>query len=191
MILIYIHSLALHDEIFLQEFSNTFKNLKEKTLILHGFHENESKESIWFQTKRLSAHLSEMMITNNAFSGEMRDLIKLNNNEVVFDSKKINKLFEIVQVVILNSVVKVNDKLEKINIENVVKSSTQFWDFSQKLVFTQNPLSPLGNSIYKIENEQDKEAILKVYPEESETINLAYDLKPSFICSSKNYINFK
>ena len=93
--IIYLASKAVLDEIFLRDLSKGIQKWKKKAIILHDQVKGPVSQT-WFQTKRISSHLSEEMILNLPMSAKDLGLFKL-NPDLCLNYDKLENHFQKIQ----------------------------------------------------------------------------------------------
>ncbi|MDX2248760.1 MAG: hypothetical protein SF052_18380 [Bacteroidia bacterium] len=186
MKLLYITEANLRDRLFIRDLVFSYK-LKDKAILIHDTFGGTVRDTR-FVTKRISAMLSETMVYNNAFSADQRNLFSLKESgNMEIDAEKIHKLLETVQLLIIGPVIKKGDSTELADPLQMVEVTRTYLDISDMIVFTSNPLSPLGAKNIRIETDADLEKMITVYEEESAALRLAHRLRPARITSPANY----
>lgn len=165
------------DDHFLKNLAESLAATKEKFLIFHQ-PINTNKVETWFYTKRISAKLSESMIGNLPFSAEHKNIFLLVENQLIANKEFLFKNLHLLQAIVINSVFK-DTFLE---FSKLLESINSLFEIQNKVLFTQNPLSPLGatepvfiNSLEKIQHYRN------IYPEEKLTLNLAETFMPIYL----------
>jgi hypothetical protein len=186
MKLIYLAEANLKDRLTIQNFVFNFK-IKEKTLLIHDSFGGTVKDTR-FVTKRISSLLSEAMVYNNAFSADQRDLFFMENGELKLKKASIEKLLNVVPLLVLGPVIK-NEAGEPVlaDGQEMIEVARQAFQPDELLVFVDNPMSPLGSKRALIEAEADIEPFLKVYEEEKSAMERALKLAPARLVAPGNY----
>ncbi len=185
MNLIYLSYANLKDRLFVRDFVSSFK-FSTPTLVFHDKFGDTSEDAI-FVTKRISALLSECLVHNHAFSASQRDFFFWEDGILKANSLKIQKLLSPIPVLILSPVVKQDGKETLTEALDMVLVAKSIFDIPHITVFTDNALSPLASGKNIVRNQEDMEALLKLYEEERESIHRAFLLRPSKICGVRNY----
>ncbi len=185
MNLIYLSLANLKDRLFIRDFVNNFK-FQTPTLILHEPFGAKIEDSV-FVTKRISALLSESMVHNHAFAASQRDFFYYENESLTASQSKIEKLLSPIPLMILGPVVK-KDGLEiPVSGKEMVYAAKKSLAIEEVILFSDNPLSPLGNARNVIGDVSDFNALLSLYEEEKASLETALILSPSRICTPRNY----
>ncbi|MCB0841392.1 MAG: hypothetical protein KDD99_32205 [Bacteroidetes bacterium] len=186
MKLLYLTETNLRDRLFIRDLVSNFK-LEEKAILIHDTFGGTIRDTR-FVTKRISALMSESMIYNNAFSAEQRDMFSFDNDDnLLVNSPFIDKLLPTIQLLIIGPVIKKAGESQLIHALELVKASRQQLPVSETIVFTDNPLSPLGAKNAIISNQSEAEKWTGVYEEEKNAIQLALELYPARLASPMNY----
>lgn len=175
ILLIQEHS--ARDDYFLKNLAESLAATKEKFLIFHQ-PINANKVETWFYTKRISAKLSESMIGNLPFSADLKNIFFLEENQLTANKEIFFKNLHLLQAIVINSVFK--DTF--IEFPRLLETIDSLFEIQNKMLFTQNPLSPLGatepifiNSLEQILHYRN------IYPEEKLTLNLAETFMPIYL----------
>jgi hypothetical protein len=178
------------DRLFLKSFYDNFQRWQKPAIILHEYLE-PTPEKVKFLSKRISAQLSENLITNIPLScGTKNAMFVAENQELNFNQSVIEKFLETVSAIILNPVVGslAEEKLiEPLQVLNVWRKYNPLMPF---VFFPENPLTPLTRSkiSFSVNEKSDKlEELLTIYPEEKNVLELSFRLAPSFLASSNNF----
>ena len=185
MNLIYLSLANLKDRLFINEFVNNFK-WQTPTLIFHENFGKTPQDSI-FVTKRISALMSECMVHNQAFSAAQRDFYAFEKDTLTLSKPKIEKLLSPIPLLILSPVVKKMGVEIPVSGIEMVKVAKEAFENEYITLFSDNPLSPLGNAKNLISDEAAYENLLKLYEEEKSAITTAFALRPAKICTPRNY----
>lgn len=186
MKLIYLTQENLKDRLFIRDLVFSYK-IKEKALLIHDTFGGSVRDTR-FVTKRISSLLSETMVYNNAFSADQRNLFSINETgHTEIDTVKIKHLLEQIQLLIIGPVIKKGETATLADPIELVEVARKHLDISEMVVFTSNPLSPLGAKNIRIETDEDLEKMLTVYEEETSAIRLAHRLRPARIASPANF----
>lgn len=183
--LIYLTEANLTDRLFVREFVSNYK-LADKALLLHDTVE-DSISNTRFATKRVSSLLSEAMVYNNAFSAEQRNFFRPEGDSYHINTQLIEELMVNIQLLLLSPVVKHGEKSTLGNPIEMINAARTVLDIDEVLLFTMNPLSPLGAKREIINNQEDVDRLLALYEEEAATIQLAWNLHPARINSPQQY----
>jgi len=185
--IIYLGSKAVLDEIFLRDLTKGLQKWNKKAIILHDSVKGPLSQT-WFQTKRISAHLSEEMILNLPMSAKDLGLFKL-NPDLCLNFDKLQNHFKKVQFLVLNGIVLAEKEEKILNIHEIIVEIRNKCGNIPVLTFPLNPLSPLGQTAYLIDNEQDYEKLVQIYPEENQQIDFINALKPVYFVSPQSIKN--
>jgi hypothetical protein len=185
MKLIYLSSANLKDRLFVKDFIHNFK-WTEPTLVLHDAFGGTVKDT-HFVTKRLSALLSECLVHNHAFPAAQRDFFYRKDGKLMAAKDKIESLFAHIHLVILGPVVKENGEELLADAQEMVQTAKEVFGVEELTLFTDNPLSPLGNKKIVVDSFDVLQTHLGIYEEEKAALQRAFDLRPACICSPVNY----
>lgn len=186
MKLLYLTEVNLRDHLFVKDLIHNFK-LEEKAILIHDTFGGTVSDTR-FVTKRISSLMSETMIYNNAFSGDQRNFFSRNEAGLLqLNVSLVEKLLRPLQVLILGPIIKEENEAVLANPVELVQLVRNELEISETIVFTDNPLSPLGAKRLTIDTSEDVEQWLKSYEEEKASLELAHQLRPARIASPTTY----
>ncbi|MEM6343224.1 MAG: hypothetical protein AAF927_05070 [Bacteroidota bacterium] len=186
MKLLYLTEVNLRDRLFVRDMIHNFK-LAEKAILIHDTFGGTVSDTR-FVTKRLSALMSETMIYNNAFSGDQRNFFSRNEAGLLqLNVSLVEKLLSPLQVLILGPVIAEEGKAVLADPIEMVQLVRNELEISETIVFTANPMSPLGAKQLTIDTSEDVTEWLKSYEEEKASLELAHELRPARIASPMTY----
>lgn len=185
MNLIYLSLANLKDRLFIRDFVNNFK-FQTPTLILHEAFGDTIQDSV-FVTKRISSLLSESMVHNHAFPASQRDFYYFENGELIASASKIRKLLSPIPLLILGPIVKKEGVQTLVSAKEMAQAARKQFEIEYITLFSDNPLSPLGNAGNTIRENADIQPLLSLYEEEKASLEMALSLSPSRICTPRNY----
>ena len=185
MKLIFLSHSNLRDRNFVTDLVHHFKT-QEKVLLLHDHYGNVSDTR--FVSKRLSALLSEAMVVNNVLSGDQRNIITVENEEISIRGDFLSGLLETVQLIILNPIAKSGDKIFLPNPEKVLRAIRETLSTEETIFFPDNTLSPMTQSKSTIESKEEYDRLIGVYEEEKPTLDRALAFAPAAIASPSNFL---
>jgi len=182
MQLIYLSRKNVSDDIFLKDFSHNFRFLTP-ALVLYDSPFQSLTETC-FIGKRISSFLSDQMIVNISVSGHQRNLLSLEGQVLSLRLDLIQNWWKTVPVVIMNTV-SANEKIE--NGSDIIRMLIQLLNPDHTVIFTDNPLSPLGASDEVYVDSSRLSGLMDIYPEEKTVLTLAQGLLPVSIRTPKVY----
>ena len=186
MKLLYLTETNLRDRLFIRDLVSNFK-LDEKAILIHDAFGGTVRDTR-FVTKRISALMSESMIYNNAFSAEQRNLFSYNEaGDLVVNKSFLETLLPPIQLLIIGPVLKVNGEIQVAEALDLVAAARRDLPISETIVFTGNPLSPLGSKNATIANQEEADKLIGVYEEEKPAIEMAMKLYPARLASPMTY----
>lgn len=186
MKLLYLTESNLRDRLFIKDLVFNYK-LKEKAILIHDSF-GETVRDTRFVTKRISALLSENMVYNNAFSAEQRDMFYLDpNGEMEINTEKILGLLSPIQLLILGPVIKQAGESVLADPLQMVEICRTQMEIDEVIVFTENPLSPLGTKNIVLNEREEVDRLAKIYDEEAQALELAWQLRPARLSSPNNF----
>lgn len=187
MKLIYLTEANLKDRLFIKDLVHNYKfSLDENVVMAHAPFGGTVRDTR-FVTKRISTLLSETLVYNNAFNVEQRGLVKPVAGGLAVNVGLIEQLVAPIHLVILGPVAAGADGPELIDPLALVEALRHQLSVDEVIVFTSNPLSPLGRKNTLIEQRQQVEELAQVYDEEKEALELAYRLRPARLASPVTY----
>ncbi|MEM6271269.1 MAG: hypothetical protein AAF998_17660 [Bacteroidota bacterium] len=160
--------------------------LQEPSLLLHDHFGTMADTR--FVTKRLSAIMSEDMITNNAFSGDQRGLLRREAGQLHFRAELVKKAFATVSLFILNPIVSTPEGPQVQAPAPVLQAIREHLEVSEVVLFPRNSLSPLASARETIRGSGDVERLLRLYDEETELLEMARKLAPVVLAAPKNLV---
>lgn len=185
MNIFYFSEENLKNTFFIKEFVSAFREKPQKGILLHGSF--GSLVDTRFVTKRLSAVMSELMIVNNAFSGDQRNLLALDNGSLEFRVDLVKSLLETVDLVILNTIVSGQNGPESGNAHEIVALLRQQLPIEELILFARNSKSPMVQSKITVDPDTDLSSLLNLYDEEQFVLETAQALAPASIASPANF----
>jgi hypothetical protein len=188
--LFYLSRPNLMDRLFLKSFYDNFQRWQKPAIVFHEYIE-PNPENAKFLSKRISAQLSENLITNIPIScGTKNAMFVEENQELNLNESVIEKFLETVSVVILNPVVGSQAEEKLIEPLQALKLWRKHNPVMPFIFFPENPLTPLTRSkiSFGANEKRDKlEELLIIYPEEKNALELSFRFAPSFLASSSNF----
>ena len=185
--LLYLTETNLRDRLFIKDMVHNFTYpLEEKVLLLHAPFGGTVRDTR-FVTKRLSTLLSETMVYNNAFAAEQRGLFVPQADGYGVHVKLIEQLLAPINLLIVGPVVAGSAGPELADPLALVAAARRALPIQETIVFTDHPLSPLGQKKVLIEEQAQIEELAQVYDEEVEALRLAHRLRPALLASPANY----
>jgi hypothetical protein len=184
---LFLSEANLQDRLFLRDLFKHFPKLAPPFIILHDTY-MQDENSIRMLTKRVSAHLSESMVPNIAFSGEQRGLLSRNaDGQLIIKTDTLYKAMQNLSGIVINTLVQSGTGTSSISAEELLKAFRQQVDIERMLFFPQNPQSPLGGMRTPIASDTDHDQALQAFEEERHIIRLAHHVKPALIVSAHNF----
>lgn len=178
------------DTVFLKDFSDTFQKSKTKSLILHENTDGLEFFDTLFQTKRITAFLSERMIASVGLSGTQRSLIRREKGKVFIRKELLDSFFENLQTIVLSNLCMNEKKVSSLPLAELINAFSSLYD-SKIFLFPYNSLSQLGNETAERLNKKILSTLKQKFPEEEKVFQLANSLNPEagiYIRSCKNFI---
>jgi len=182
--LLYLPAPMLSDRLAMRNFFVQMRHVPGKSVVLHAPREG-LPEDVRFQTKRISAMLSEEMVTNNPYSGDARQLLSRSpNGSINVRTDLLGQLLRMVNVVLLSPVVHTADGPQVADPGQLLPALAQTLGAQRHVVFVGHALSPLGQATGLLSTE-DRDRYLAVYPEEAQQIDLAASILPATLLSAE------
>lgn len=185
MKLIFVSEANLRSKDFIINLVHNF-NFNDRYILLHEAFGGTVKDTR-FVTKRLSSLLSESMVVNNAFSGDQREILKLEGDQLHFRKDYVLGLMTTLHMLILNPITKTADGPAFQPSENIIQLIRSELDIEEVLVFPDNEKSPLGVDRILLDSPDDFNRLVGVYEEEADALNRALRLRPATIVTPVNY----
>ena len=186
MKLIFLSETNLRDNLFIKDLVHNYK-LKEKALMIHDTFGNSLRDTR-FVTKRISSLLSEMMVYNNAFMAEQRNLFSRDAGGILRpNQKQIDQYLSIVPLLLVGPVIKNGDESILADPVEMIESARRNLPIEETIVFTDNPMSPLGAKNEQIKSDEDRDRLLSIFEEEKSSLDRAYQLRPARLSSPMTF----
>lgn len=187
MQLLFLSEANLQDRLFLRDLFKHFPKIAPQFIILHDAY-MEDENNIRMLTKRVSAHLSESMVPNIAFSGEQRGLFSRNTDgQLIIKAETLHKAMKNLSGIVVNTLIMSETRTSSVTAIELLKAFRQQLDIERMLFFPKNPQSPLGGMCTPIASDTDRDQALQAYEEEQDIIHLAHHVKPAVIVSAHNF----
>lgn len=183
--LLYLSETNLRDRLFVKDFVNGFSS-NGKSLLIHS-PLGDSVPDTRFASKRISSLLSESMVYNNAFSADQRGFFKIENGHIQVNVPLIKELLTPIQLLILAPIVNQEGQLKVFDPVILLLKAREVLNTDETIVFSENPLSPIGTQNITVKTGEEKSSLIKTYEEEKNTIEIAYRLRPARIASPKTF----
>lgn len=187
MKLLYISQENLKNQNFIKLLVSNFKP-EDTAILLHESFGDKAGDTR-FVTKRISSLLSDNYIPNNAFSGDQRGILSVgpDGKSPRLRTAFLNKMMQGLPVLVLNCLTQGDvepSEAEPLEVARLIRSE---FPVKETVVFTQNPLSPLGTKGETITTQADLDRLLALYEEEKGSLELAMKLAPARIASPTNF----
>jgi hypothetical protein len=178
---LHLHFLSesnLRDKLFVQQYVHAFTPESKVLIIVDSF--GDSLRDTRFVTKRLSTLMSEQMVYNNAFSGDQRDMVKLQSTGSLSLRKDfIAGLLEPLQALLIGAIATTQGGPQLIGAEELVMATKAAFELDEVVIFPNNPMSSLAMKPRLISNKKDAETLMEAYEEERTTLERALRLAPA------------
>ena len=185
MKLLYLSEANLKDRMLIRDLVFNYK-FEEKAILIHDQFGGKVSDTR-FVNKRISALLSEAMVYNNAFSAEQRIFQTDEEGNLLPNKKRIEQILYPIQLLVVAPIIKVGSEAVLTDSLELLKSVREAYEIEEVILFPHNPLSPMVSQAKRIATEEDRDKLLKVYEEESEALELAFQLRPAILASPQNY----
>ena len=184
--LLYLSEQNLRDRFFIQDFVFNYK-FKEETLLFHAPF-GETLRETRFVTKRLSSLLSEAMVYNNFLMGDQRDCFAMQEDgSLQINEAPIRELLYTAKLLLIGPIVKQNGAASMGDPLQMLQLARETFDAEETFLFPTKSKSPLAAKKPTIEDRAEVDRLLTIYEEESDTLELAYQLRPVRLASPVNY----
>jgi hypothetical protein len=184
MKLIYLTADNLRNSSFVKELVYQYKHVG-KSILLHDHF--GSVADTRFVTKRISAMLSEELIVNNAFSGDLRNILTLQAGQIHLRKEILEEAFKTVSLVILNPLGIGAEGVEAFAAGAVAKVIRDAFPISEVHVFPKNLRSPLSVERRRIEDVAALAPLRAAYEEEALALEAAAELVPVVLASPVHF----
>ncbi|MEY3442870.1 MAG: hypothetical protein RLZZ519_1151 [Bacteroidota bacterium] len=185
MKLLYLSAENLKSTPFIKDLVWNFKEVG-KCIILHDHF--GSIADTRFVTKRISALMSEEMITNNAFSGDQRSIFQQVNGSTEIRKEFLAQALETVDLLVLNALGTDGDAMSPLDPLEVAMQLRAAFDLDHIHVFPRNSRSPMVVSARSLKSIADLEPLRAVYEEEAPTLSIAEKLLPVVLAAPSNFL---
>lgn len=99
----------------------------------------------------------------------------------------IEKLMDPIQLLLIGPVMVQNGTPQLADPIAMLQAARNVLDISEVILFTSNPMSPLGAKNLVIDSDEELQKWLGVYEEEKAALELAYQLRPARLSSPMKY----
>jgi hypothetical protein len=154
--------------------------------LVHGPHPG-GFEPTAFVTKRISATLSEGMVTNIALNGFQKNLFSLSPEGVVPRTDLFWSLLENLDCIVTNTCLLSDGVAVFEKPEAVLRSAVVALDPERVLLFPLNPNSALVAEKRKVTTPEESEKLALAFSEEAATLELAARLTPCELVGMQNF----
>lgn len=185
MKLFYFSRENLGSSFFIKEFVAQLPEHPQRGIVLHDYF--DSVTDTRFVTKRISAVMSELMVVNNAFSGEQRQLFRQGADGLEVRAGLITDLLQTVDLLVLNTLVAGEDGVQAGNPEAILSALRKVLPLEEVVLFADNTRSPLVREKQPITADTDLSEWLALYEEERSALERAQRLAPVSLSSAANY----
>lgn len=185
MKIIFVSEANLKSKDFVINLVHNFK-FTDRYILLHDAFGGTVKDTR-FVTKRLSSLISESMVVNNAFSGDQREILKLQDGALTFRSDYVSDLLKNLHLFILNPIAATPEGPQLQPTEQVIQLIRNELNIEEVLVFPDNGKSHLGSERVLIDTTEDFDRLVGIYEEEAKALSRALRLRPATIVSPVNY----
>lgn len=177
----------IKDRLFLRQWSSTLAQLKSPCVIMYEV-ENPEIEALRFVGKRLAALLNEAMIPAVACTGDQKSIFTMDKNEkLILNNIKLNELLSQAQCVVLGALVSTTNGTVRLQPNQYLPVFTASGEFTDRHVFVQHELSPLGTPRRHIVDPHEIEELMQLYVEEKDTLDLAMYCLPCIVSGPRNF----
>ncbi len=185
MKLLYLSAENLKSTPFIKDLVWNYKEVG-KSIILHDHF--GSVADTRFVTKRISALMSEEMITNNAFSGDQRSIFAKTALELQVRKEFLEQALETVDLLVLNALGTQDTSSVALDPLDVAIRLREVWGLEHIHVFPRNSRSPMVVSARSLQSLADIEPLRAVYEEEAQTLANASKLLPVVLAAPSNFL---
>ena len=185
MKLLYLSAENLRSTPFIKDLVWNYKQVG-KSIILHDHF--GSVADTRFVTKRISALMSEEMITNNAISGDQRGIFQEGGQGVVVRKDFLEQALQNVSLLVMNALGAKEQGTTMLDPLAFALQLRSAWDLEHIHVFPRNSRSPMVVSVRELQTAADLEPLCAVYEEESLTLANAQRLLPVILGSPSNFL---
>lgn len=185
MKLLYLSAENLRSTPFVKDLVWNYKHVG-KSIILHDHFGSEGDTR--FVTKRISALMSEEMITNNAFSGDQRNIFQQDGNGIAVRKDFLDQAFTTVDLLVLNALGLQDGASVALDPLAVVQGLRAAWGLGHVHVFPRNSRSPIVASARHLTALAELDSLRAAYEEEALALHNAAKLLPVVLASPSNFL---
>ena len=184
MKLLFLSADNLRNGPFVKDLVYNYKDLG-KSIILHDHF--GSIADTRFVSKRLSALMSEEMITNNAFSGDQRGIFQLHAGAVQVREALLRQSLEAVDLLLLNALTLQGGTTAPLDPMAVLTALRQAFGLHEVYLFPKNSRSPLVAQRRLLSDVEQIAQWRAVYDEEAAVLDLAQHILPVVLAAPGNF----
>lgn len=184
MKLLFLSADNLRNGPFIKDLVYNYKDLG-KSIILHDHF--GSIADTRFVTKRISALMSEEMITNNAFSGDQRNIFVQDADAVQVRGALLRQALDAVDLLVLNALTLQDGTTGTLDTLQVLTALRHEFELDEVYLFPKNSRSPLVAQRRLLSDAGQIAEWRAVYEEESAVLDFAQHLLPVVLAAPGNF----
>ncbi|MCS7028841.1 MAG: hypothetical protein NZ519_08750 [Bacteroidia bacterium] len=163
-----MRKVQVQDPVFMNDFAKFLhKNTQNaQNFVLYVDTEGQTAEEQYFEAKRISAFLSEHLVSNSLFHLHHWGILKLQEGSYIFDNQKIEQCFTLSRALVLTCIW----QNQNLALSEVCNSLGRL-SFSKVFIFPQNPHLNIRT--------QEHASVLE-YPNEGETARILSQVQSVF-----------
>ena len=182
MKLFYFTSDNLKNSLFIKEFVSAYHKLEGKAILIHASF--GSLQDTRFVTKRISAILSEVMVVNNAISGDQKQIIRQDADGTLQVRKaELEHQLKMVDLLVVNPIASTDQGPALVDSLALVQKLRELFAVDTPILFTRNAKSPLAKTYVPVNTPGDIDPLMEIYEEEKIALENAAALAPALIGS--------
>lgn len=185
MKLLYLTAGNLRSTPFVKDLVYNYKEVG-KSILVHDHFGGLSDTR--FVSKRISALMSEEMITNQAVSGDQRSLFQWHEGQVSVRKELLETSLKTVDLLVVNAIGIQDGVAIAIDPLMVVHELRKAFGLQEVYLFAKNSRSPMVANPHRFEIAESIQALLTVYEEEAEVLRAAQSLVPAVVASPSNFL---
>ncbi len=172
----------LQNSFFIKEFVSAYHKLEGKAILVHA--PFGSMQDTRFVTKRISSVFSEVLVVNNAISGDQKRILSIEGDQdFLVRTDELKRQLKMVDLLVMNTIAASNKGPSWVNSLQLVQKLQEVFEVETPMLFTRNSKSPLAQEYVKVNTAEDIDPLLAIYEEERMALEHAAALAPSVIGS--------
>lgn len=182
MKLFYFTSDNLKNSLFIKEFVSAYHKVEGKAILAHASF--GSLRDTRFVTKRISSVFSEVLVVNNAISGDQKQiLLQEADGQLKVRKTELERQLEMVDLLVMNSIAYSPEGPVMVDGLQLASKLREVFQVEIPMVFSRNSKSPLTKEYVSVNAPADIDPLMAIYEEEKLALEHAAALAPAVIGS--------